>query len=159
VNWLDFEAAAPELAALGVERFRRTRVALLGTLRRDGSPRISPVEPHFVLGHLLFGVMRSAKGGDLERDARCVLHSSVSDPNGSEGEFKVSGRAALVLDATVRDGDPEAWWISYPADAASVFCLDVESVSFVAWDFTAMTYELTYWSPSGGVAKRTAAYP
>ncbi|MEX2547455.1 MAG: pyridoxamine 5'-phosphate oxidase family protein [Chloroflexota bacterium] len=157
--WRDFEAAAPELARVGRGRFEATRVALLGTVRRDGSPRISPVEPYFVNGELLFGVMRSAKGVDLERDPRCALHSSVSDPNGSEGEFKLSGRAVLVSDAALRDARPDTWWNSFPVEAATVYSLDVESAAFVGWNFENMTYELTRWSQSAGVSKETAAYP
>ena len=44
VNWQEFKANAPELAALGEERFERTGLVLLATLRKNGWPRISPVE-------------------------------------------------------------------------------------------------------------------
>ncbi len=43
--WTEFEASAPEMAAFGREQFEQRGVALIGTLRRDGSPRISLVEP------------------------------------------------------------------------------------------------------------------
>lgn len=33
-------------------------VAMLGTLRRDGSPCISPIEPYLVNGRLLVGAMK-----------------------------------------------------------------------------------------------------
>jgi hypothetical protein len=69
--WREFEEAAPELAALGRRRFAQTRVALLGTIRKDGSPRISPIEPNVVLGHLLLGALaESHKALDLLRDPR-----------------------------------------------------------------------------------------
>jgi hypothetical protein len=55
--WRDLEAAAPELARLGAERLDAPGFALLGTLRRSGAPRISPVEPFLAAGHLLFGLM------------------------------------------------------------------------------------------------------
>jgi hypothetical protein len=42
VTWGALEAAAPEIARLGRERLHAAGVALLGTLRRDGSPRITP---------------------------------------------------------------------------------------------------------------------
>lgn len=45
MNWADFRLAAPDLAAAGERLFERTGVVLVGTIRRDGSPRISPVEP------------------------------------------------------------------------------------------------------------------
>ena len=96
--WRDFEAAAPELARLGRERFERTGVVLVATVRKDGSPRISPVEPYLVLGHLLLGMMwRSRKALDLLREPRCAVHSAVCDPNGSDGEFKLYGRALTVF--------------------------------------------------------------
>jgi hypothetical protein len=88
--WRDLEAAAPEIARLGRGRFDRARAALLGTLRKDGSPRISPVEPYLTQGHLLFGAMSwSLKKRDLLRDPRCVLHSAISDPDSGEGELKL----------------------------------------------------------------------
>ena len=114
VSWGDFEARAPRLAALGSERFERTRVAILGTVRADGSPRISPIEPVLANGRLLLGAMPSLKRGDLERDPRCALHSSISDVNGSEGEFKIHGRAILAGDE-IRDAEYEAWWIELSA--------------------------------------------
>ena len=46
-------------------------------------------------GQLALGMMwRSMKALDLLRDPRCVVHSVVSDKDGTEGEFKVYGRAA-----------------------------------------------------------------
>ena len=99
VAWREFASREPELAALGEAQFARTGLSLVGTLRRDGWPRISPVEPFFVDGQLYLGMMwRSVKALDLLRDPRCVVHSTVSDPNGSEGEFKVYGRAIEVTD-------------------------------------------------------------
>ncbi len=59
--WRDLELGAPRLASLAMASLDATRVALLGTLRRDGSPRISPIEPYRVGGQLLIGVM--AGGG------------------------------------------------------------------------------------------------
>ena len=44
MNWARFTEATPELAELGRERFARHDLCLVGTLRRDGSPRISPCE-------------------------------------------------------------------------------------------------------------------
>ena len=63
-------------------RLDAVRLAMLGMLRHDGSPRISPVEPYLVEGQLLVGAMAwSAKADDLRRDPRYVLHSVVPDPN------------------------------------------------------------------------------
>ena len=97
--WAEFAEAAPELAALGKAQFARTGLSLVGTLRRDGWPRISPVEPFIANGQLYLGMMwRSVKALDLLRDPRCVVHSTVSNRDGTEGEFKVYGRAVEVTD-------------------------------------------------------------
>ena len=51
---------------------------------------------------------RSVKALDLLRDPRCVVHSTVSDRLGSEGEFKVYGRAVEVTDLEERRRFAEA---------------------------------------------------
>src|ERR1700722_750317 len=99
VPWADFAGPAPELAARGLARFDATGLSLIGTLRRDGSPRISAVEPFIFDGQLALGMMfRSMKALDLLREPRCVVHSTISNKDGTEGEFKVYGRAAAVAD-------------------------------------------------------------
>jgi hypothetical protein len=90
VRWQDLEASSPRLAELGRERLERPGVVLLGTIRRDGSPRISPVEPLFWRGDLWLALMwRSTKARDLARDPRVLVHSIITSRDGEEGEFKV----------------------------------------------------------------------
>ncbi len=90
MSWRDLEASVPEIARLGKERLDQARVALLATLCKDGSPRISPVEPYLSQGHLLFGALSwSLKTRDLLRDSRCVLHSAATGPDNGEGELKL----------------------------------------------------------------------
>ncbi|MDQ6720233.1 MAG: pyridoxamine 5'-phosphate oxidase family protein, partial [Candidatus Dormibacteraeota bacterium] len=57
MRWEEFEVAAADLARLGRERLNRYQLCMLGTLRRDGSPRISPCEMDFAQGELLMGMM------------------------------------------------------------------------------------------------------
>ncbi len=102
MNWAEFKEAAPELAELGEERFERTGVVLVGTVRRDGTPRISPVEFLFLDGDLFLGMMwQSRKALDLLRDPRCLVHSAVIDKNDPAGEFKIRGRAVNIDDPAV----------------------------------------------------------
>jgi hypothetical protein len=56
------------------ERFEATGLGLLATLRADGSPRVSGLEPLFALGELWFGMMpESRKALDLLRDPRFAI--------------------------------------------------------------------------------------
>jgi len=158
--WRDFEVAAPDLARLGRERFERTNVALVGTLRSDGSPRISPVEPYVVLGHLLLGMMsRSGKARDLLLDSRCSVHSSVADINGSEGEFQLHGKAVLVENDEIRDGDYSAWWQSLPRDACHLFSVDIDTAAFVDWDIAKGEMRVKRWSAESGPIEVRHPYP
>ena len=135
VCWEQFAAQAPALAALGEAQFARTGLALVGTLRRDGWPRISPVEPFIVAGQLYLGMMwRSVKALDLLRDPRCVVHSTVSDRQGKEGEFKVYGRAIEVNDRDERRrfGDAVYAAIGFRPEEPEFHCFAIamESVVF-----------------------------
>ena len=134
-SWQQFGAQAPELAALGEAQFARTGLALVGTLRRDGWPRISPVEPFIVGGQLYLGMMwRSVKALDLLRDPRCVVHSTVSNRDGTEGEFKVYGRAVEVNDPEERRrfGDAVFAAIGFRPEEPEFHCfpISIESVVF-----------------------------
>jgi hypothetical protein len=80
VKWQDLEVSAPEIAQLGRQSLDRARVALLGKLRKNGFPRISPVEPYFAEGHLLFGAM--AWSSKVRPDLVTRLSSRTHKGNG-----------------------------------------------------------------------------
>jgi Pyridoxamine 5'-phosphate oxidase len=158
--WRDLETQAPEIARRGRERFEQVGVALLGTLRRDGSPRVSPVEPYFVRGHLLFGVMSwSGKAHDLARDPRCALHSAVCNPDNPEGELKLYGRVREVEERELRAEDPAAWWVGRPAEDARVFSLDIEAAAFITWDTEHGVMTSRRWSSEVGLSESERRYP
>jgi hypothetical protein len=72
-------------------------LALLATLRRDGFPRLSGVEPLFAMGDLWLGMMPgSRKAADLQRDPRFALHCATTDKQVTAGDAKLSGRALAV---------------------------------------------------------------
>jgi hypothetical protein len=52
VSWSAFASDAPELARTVQDVLERHRFAFAGTVRRDGSPRINPVEVHVSDGRL-----------------------------------------------------------------------------------------------------------
>jgi Pyridoxamine 5'-phosphate oxidase len=159
MTWRELELAAPEIADPGKERLEQARVALLATLRRGGSPRISPVEPYFAEGHLLFGAMAwTLKVRDLERDARCTLHSAITGPNEREGELKLYGRA-IEADEEVRAACPDGWWTEQPRESARVFSLSIEQAAFVTWDYERGEMTLRRWSPRSGLRTTQRSYP
>lgn len=103
MRWADFEADVPELAGIGKGLFLRPGVVLVGTLRADGMPRISLVEPCFLDGNLLLGMMwHSRKALDLSRDPRIVVRNAICSVSGDEPEFSLRGRALLVADVELR---------------------------------------------------------
>ncbi len=96
-SWSELAAAAPRLAETVQERFEATGLGLLATLRRDGSPRISGIEPLFALGELWLGMMPgSHKATDLLRDPRFALHNATVDKQVTNGDAKIGGRAVPV---------------------------------------------------------------
>ena len=55
MNWDEFQEEAPELAAFGRERLEHSGLVLVGTLRQNGWPRISAVEPLITGGRSTWG--------------------------------------------------------------------------------------------------------
>jgi hypothetical protein len=160
MKWRDFESAAPSLALAAKSRLEATRVALLGTIRTDGSPRISPIEPYFTPDDLLLGAMaRSLKARDLARDPRCALHTAIAEPDAGEPEFKLYGTAIEVTDAARRNVPVEAWWLTQRPEAARVFALDIQEAASVAWALERGEMTVARWSPGRGVEEETRRYP
>jgi hypothetical protein len=112
-NWNDIERAAPDLAATARAHFTATTNAVLATLRQDGSPRVSGIDPIFLDGELWLGSMPdSRKGADLDRDARLALHcvpwESRGD-RGGDGEDQPATGDAKLTGLAVRVTDPAAF--------------------------------------------------
>jgi hypothetical protein len=103
-TWNTLTEEAPDIAATAERRIRETGVVLVGTLRRNGWPRISATEPLVVDGDMYLGMMwRSTKALDLLRDPRVVLHTTVRDRNDVGGDVKVYGNALDVPDPAQRE--------------------------------------------------------
>ena len=158
-TWSELEASAPDLARVGAERLSSSRLLLLGTVRRDGSPRISPIEPFFAREELVFGAMAwTLKARDLSRDPRYAAHSIVSGPHSGDGELKLYGRACIANDET-RAAATGGWWLEAPDTAACVFSLMISSAVYIDWDFERSEMTLLRWSPDDGFSRRTRSYP
>jgi hypothetical protein len=116
-TWAQFELEAPEVAEVaarlwpGQLALRRHvslpegaawfAVSYLGTVRRDGGPRVHPFCPILTDGRLFAAIPRSSpKGWDLRRDARCVIHAM---PGADDDELCIRAIAREVSgDASMR---------------------------------------------------------
>ncbi len=138
-RWTDFAASAPAIAEVFVRRHSATgNLCFLGTLRSDGFPRISPMEPRFFEGDLWIGGMPgTAKFEDLVRDARFTLHTATVDTHVSEGDAKVWGTVEDVQDDALHQRYAEALFAETGFDLRGqafehLFRADVVGASSVA---------------------------
>jgi pyridoxamine 5'-phosphate oxidase-like protein len=137
VSWAELEAGAPDIAALTRKELDRTQMVLVGTLRRDGSPRISCVQPAVIDGELYLGMMwRSRKAVDLLRDPRLVLHNAICTNTGAEVEVSLTGRAV-----DVRDPDERRRFVSAVAETTRweephfhLFRVEIDSAGIVRYE-------------------------
>lgn len=142
-SWNDALAAEPEVVGRAHAVLTSTTNCVLGTLRSDGSPRLSGIDPFVHDGELWLGSMPGArKGADLRRDPRLALHAvpwesrktkdGAEDPG--EADAKVTGRAVLA-DAQ-RTAAVMAWFAEErgmeEAMEADLFTVDVESVVVIS---------------------------
>jgi predicted pyridoxine 5'-phosphate oxidase superfamily flavin-nucleotide-binding protein len=152
--WKEFEAAAPELALPGRELLERFQFVLIGTLTRDGSPRVNPVEAYVVDGHLLVNMIpQSLKALDLLRDPRMYVHAPVTAKSG-DPEFKIAGRAVVLEDDGLRHTLDELFWSMIewrPRPDSHYFDLLAERAAYVTYgDQTQIALR---WSVDGGVRR------
>jgi hypothetical protein len=100
LTFSQLETSAPDIAAPIRGRLTATGLGLLGTIRADGSPRVSPIEVTLHDGHLFVGMMPgSTKARDVGRDPRVALLTPVADKDDLGGEGKLFGRLSAVTDA------------------------------------------------------------
>jgi nitroimidazol reductase NimA-like FMN-containing flavoprotein (pyridoxamine 5'-phosphate oxidase superfamily) len=159
-TWREVAAAVPDLAGDVRARFDATGLGMLATVRKDGSPRISGIEPKFTDSVLWFGSMDDArKLDDLRRDPRMALHAATIDKEVKEGDAKVTGRAVLVEDDAEFDALVtalrEVHGDQVPEGRFPLFTVDVTGISLLrpAGDHL----DIRWWTESGG-AKQVDRY-
>lgn len=156
MNWSSFRSAAPELSRLAEERFATTEFVMMGTLRKDGWPRISPIEYTIFEGDFTMGGMWQAKKAlDLLRDPRCTIHSATTNKNGQEGDVKLYGAATPIAPAR-----EEPYWQHIfdttgwrPTGPAHVFTFDVTSAGYVVFSAEGTMRMLTWPGPQTWVTR------
>lgn len=155
MEWQEFKKVCPEIGEEAQERFRKDQLVMLGTVRKDGSPRISPCEIDFAEGRLFLGMMwRSPKAVDLSRDPRIVVHSVTCDKSGTDGDVKIYGRAVDVRGPELRKAFQKAIRerIEWAPDEPNfhLFSLDVESAAFVLFGAGEQGEVVRAWDPVRG---------
>jgi hypothetical protein len=96
-SWAAFATQAPTLAAAVRARFAANLHHVLGTVRPDGSPRLSGTEVRIDDHRVTIGMMpASRKLADVQRDPRIELHSAPLEHDLAEGDAKLTGRLVPV---------------------------------------------------------------
>ena len=165
-SWQDLRDAAPDLAQRAEAAFTATTNAVLGTIRKDGSPRLSGIDPRFFDADLWIGSMANArKADDLLRDPRMALHcvpweSRTKDADGvsagGSADAKLTGRAVDITDAATiqrvmgRHFD-EVGLEDQPTEG-NLFRIDVDQVTTV-WVEDEKHLVIETWTPDKGVVR------
>ncbi len=153
-SWAAVVEAAPDLARRVQARFEANGLGLVATLRRDGSPRISGIEPLFALDELWLGMMDgSRKAKDLLRDPRLALHNATEDKQVTNGDARISGRAVEITDEDSFDRFNRAFQgeTGYsPPPPYHLFRVDVTEVSLVRIGDPPDHLVIESWSESAG---------
>jgi hypothetical protein len=159
MDWGNIEAEQPRLAELGRRRLLEPGVVLVATIRHDGTPRLSPVEPYVLDGRLWLSMLwQSRKARDLLRDPRVLVHSVVCSRDGGDGEFKLRGRAHPPDDETAQRRYADAvgrdlGWHPVPG-RFHLFAVDVELVTYIRYDDATGDQYTAIWPPAREFVRR-----
>jgi hypothetical protein len=162
MKWSEIAAREPALGAVARDRLIGPGVLLVGTTRRDGSARISGVEPLVMHGDLWLSMMRtSAKAADLARDSRILLHSIVTGPEPA-AEIKVRGRVRTETDPDVHEGyaaavAAEIGWRPVVGEF-TLFAVDIDDVTYIGYDTDTSGQHVVRW-PAGQEYVRPSTSP
>ena len=155
MRWVEFLSACPEIGQLAVARFREDELVFLGTVRPDGSARVSPCELDVVDDDLMFGMMwRSQKALDLMLDPRITVHSATADRMNPDGDVKLRGTMLDVVDTPTRDRYREVLKarIDWAPDEPEfhLFAIDVEHAAYLRFGEAPIGL---VWSPDAGLRR------
>jgi hypothetical protein len=149
MSWSQIRAEAPDLAAAALERFAAHKHLVLGTIRADGSPRLSGIELQVHDDELyLGGLPGSLKFVDLRRDPRFALTSTCPADTWT-GDAKIAGVAVEETDPARRArvlGDA-------PEGGGEVFRLDVRELALVRLGTPADHLVVEIYQPGAGVRR------
>jgi hypothetical protein len=149
MRWIDLERGQPDLEAIARRKLIKPGVLLIGTTRKDGTARISGIEPLLMDGHLWLSMMEhSTKAHDLYRDPRLVLHSIVTGPEAG-AEVKVRGTARREHDQHTHQHYAEKvtadiGWQPVVGHFA-LFAVDINDITYISFDETTGAQHVAQW--------------
>ncbi len=162
MHWSEMENTQPRLAGLGRKCLVEPGVVLVATIRQDGTPRLSPVEPFVMDGDLWLSMMwQSRKARDLLRDPRILVHSVITSRDGAEGEFKIRGTARAENDPAVerRYADAVAnslGWRPEPG-RSHLFAVGINEITFIRYDNATGDQHVVMWPPGREFIRRATS--
>jgi Pyridoxamine 5'-phosphate oxidase len=154
-TWSEFVVEAPRIAEVFVRRHAATGyLCMLATIRSDGSPRISPMEPRIFEDRLLLvGMPETTKYRDLSRDPRFCLHTATVDPYVGEGDAKLWGEAVNLQDPGLHERFADFLFEEAGLDLRGqvfdpFYVADLTAASSVAFEDGLLS--ITIWKPGAG---------
>ena len=162
MDWSDIERRQPGLAELGRQRLLGPGVVLVATIRRDGTARISPVEPWIMDGVLWLSMMwGSTKAADLATDPRILVHNAIADRNDHAGEFKIRGTAESETSLAVQrryaaEVSQSLGWNPEPG-RFHLFATRIEQVAYINYDPPTGDQHVATWPPGREIVRRATS--
>jgi hypothetical protein len=159
MDWSELERRQPGLAGLARQRLLGPGVVLVATIRGDGTPRVSPVEPFVLDGALWLSMLwHSRKAADLLRDPRILVHSVITSRDGGEGEFKIRGTARAEENPDVQARYAAAvgaslGWTPEPG-RFHLFAVAIGEVTFIRYDDASGDQHVAQWPPAREYIRR-----
>jgi hypothetical protein len=159
MRWSELAQAQPDLIELGRRKLLDPGVVLVATIRRDGSPRLSAVEPFVLDGELWLSMLvDSMKAKDLLRDPRVLVHNVITGRDGGDGEFKLRGTARAHTDPDLQRRYSDAvaeslGWRPVPGKF-HLFAVDIGDVTFIRYDDPTGDQFVTRWPHGGEFVRR-----
>ena len=132
-RWATFADAEPRLAERVRERFAANLHHIIGTVRTDGSPRLSGTEVVIGATAVTLGMMAgSRKLEDVRRDPRVEVHSAPLEDDLARGDAKLTGR--LLEGAQPPAGHPDAGSFELLLERVSLVRVADDQLIITTWD-------------------------
>jgi hypothetical protein len=149
MRWSEIATRQPKLGAVAHEKLIAPGALLVGTIRRDGSARISGVEPLVMDDDLWLSMMRrSTKAQDLYRDPRVLLHSIITGPEPA-AEIKVRGTVRIEPDPTIHQRyasavATEIGWQPVVGEF-TLFAVEIDDLTYIGYDPDTSAQHVARW--------------